>query len=123
MATDDLYKVLAVDHAGDTRGNPYYTHVVCVRIDGEGPARSTCRNAASCWIRVTTDRRYAGKALSAIWSTTAIIIATAAVVTHFDSREYRRRPRRIIADLDRCSLKASPAATRLNPSVAHDRIA
>lgn len=29
IATDGIYKVLAVDHVGDTRGNPWYTEFVC----------------------------------------------------------------------------------------------
>ena len=36
-ATDGIYKVLVVGHSGDTRGNPYYTDIVCIRADGEGP--------------------------------------------------------------------------------------
>lgn len=36
-ADDGLYRVLVVDHSGDTRGNPYYTDVICIRADGEGP--------------------------------------------------------------------------------------
>ncbi|MDQ0437947.1 hypothetical protein QO014_002339 [Kaistia dalseonensis] len=37
-ADDGVYRVLVVDHAGDTRGNPYYTTVICIRADGQGVA-------------------------------------------------------------------------------------
>ena len=37
LADDGIYKVLVVSHSGDTRGNPYYTDVICIRADGQGP--------------------------------------------------------------------------------------
>lgn len=37
LAEDGIYKVLVVNHSGDTRGNPYYTDIVCIRADGQGP--------------------------------------------------------------------------------------
>lgn len=37
LAEDGIYKVLVVNHGGDTRGNPYYTDIVCIRADGQGP--------------------------------------------------------------------------------------
>ncbi len=36
IAADGLYKIIAVEHHGDTRGNPWYTEVVCHRADGQG---------------------------------------------------------------------------------------
>ncbi|MBB4017389.1 hypothetical protein GGR16_002418 [Chelatococcus caeni] len=36
-ADDGLYKVLAVDHIGDTRGQPWYSDLTCIRADGQGP--------------------------------------------------------------------------------------
>lgn len=36
IATDGLYKVVVVEHHGDTHGNPWYTEVVCHRADGQG---------------------------------------------------------------------------------------
>lgn len=36
IATDGLYKVVVVEHHGDTRGNAWYTEVVCHRADGQG---------------------------------------------------------------------------------------
>lgn len=33
-ATDGYYKVLVVEHSGDTRGNPWYSSLVCVALDG-----------------------------------------------------------------------------------------
>lgn len=32
-----LYKVLMVKHSGDTRGNPWYTDIICIGIDQAGP--------------------------------------------------------------------------------------
>lgn len=37
LATDGFYKVLVVEHHGDTRGNPFYTDIICLRADGQGP--------------------------------------------------------------------------------------
>jgi hypothetical protein len=34
---DGFYKVLMVNHMGDTRGNEFYSDIVCIRADGEGP--------------------------------------------------------------------------------------
>lgn len=36
IAADGLYKVVIVEHHGDTHGNAWYTEVVCHRADGEG---------------------------------------------------------------------------------------
>jgi len=36
LADDGFYKALVVDHHGDTRGNPWYTDLVCLRADGQG---------------------------------------------------------------------------------------
>ena len=36
IATDGLYKIVVVEHHGDTHGNPWYTEVVCHRADGQG---------------------------------------------------------------------------------------
>ena len=32
--TGERLRVLVVDHSGDTRGNPYYTNIACIRADG-----------------------------------------------------------------------------------------
>ncbi|KAA2237665.1 phage protein [Salinarimonas soli] len=37
LAPDGFYKVLIVDHVGDTRGQPWYSDLVCLRADGQGP--------------------------------------------------------------------------------------
>ncbi|MFG1417163.1 hypothetical protein V5F38_05035 [Xanthobacter sp. V0B-10] len=34
-AVDGIYKVITVDHSGDTRGNPYYSDIVCVSASGK----------------------------------------------------------------------------------------
>lgn len=36
IAADGLYKVVVVEHHGDTHGNAWYTEVVCHRADGQG---------------------------------------------------------------------------------------
>ena len=36
LATDGIYKIVVVEHHGDSRGNPWYTEVVCIRADGQG---------------------------------------------------------------------------------------
>lgn len=36
VATDGIYKIVVVEHHGDSRGNPWYTEVVCIRADGQG---------------------------------------------------------------------------------------
>lgn len=33
-AADGFYKVVAIQHIGDTRGNEWYTDIVCVNLDG-----------------------------------------------------------------------------------------
>lgn len=33
-ADDGYYKVLVAEHSGDTRGNPWYTSMICVALDG-----------------------------------------------------------------------------------------
>jgi hypothetical protein len=37
IAEDGMYRVLVAEHTGDTRGLPWYTDVVCIRADGQGP--------------------------------------------------------------------------------------
>jgi len=37
VAEDGIYKVLVAEHSGDTRGTPFYTDVICIRADGQGP--------------------------------------------------------------------------------------
>lgn len=37
IAEDGFYKVLVIRHHGDTRGNDWYTDMLCVRADGKGP--------------------------------------------------------------------------------------
>ncbi len=34
LADDGFYKVLVVEHHGDTRGGPWYTDSICIRADG-----------------------------------------------------------------------------------------
>ncbi|QIB36608.1 hypothetical protein G3A56_02320 [Rhizobium oryzihabitans] len=36
-ADDGFYKCLVVNHSGDTRGDPWYTQILCLRADGKGP--------------------------------------------------------------------------------------
>ncbi|MEX6506961.1 hypothetical protein [Jiella sp. M17.18] len=36
LADDGFYKVWTVSHAGDTRGDPWYTTAICTRADGKG---------------------------------------------------------------------------------------
>ena len=36
-ADDGYYKCLVVNHIGDTRGDPWYTQILCLRADGKGP--------------------------------------------------------------------------------------
>jgi hypothetical protein len=37
LADDGIYKVLAASHVGDTRGNEWYTNIVCSSINGTQP--------------------------------------------------------------------------------------
>jgi hypothetical protein len=37
IANDGFYRVIAVDHYGDTRGNDWYSELICVAIDGTAP--------------------------------------------------------------------------------------
>jgi hypothetical protein len=37
IAADGYYRVLAVDHTGDTRGNPWYTDMWCAALKGQFP--------------------------------------------------------------------------------------
>ena len=37
IAEDGFYKVLYVSHQGDTRGTPWYSTMLCIRADGQGP--------------------------------------------------------------------------------------
>lgn len=40
-----VYKVLVVEHSGDTRGNEYYTHLTCLSVDAtSSPNNSVARN-------------------------------------------------------------------------------
>jgi hypothetical protein len=36
-ADDGFYKVLVVSHSGDTRGDTWYSDMLCIRADGKGP--------------------------------------------------------------------------------------
>jgi hypothetical protein len=36
-ADDGFYKVLVVNHSGDTRGDTWYSDMLCIRADGKGP--------------------------------------------------------------------------------------
>lgn len=36
LADDGVYKVLVVEHIGDTRGQPWYSELICLRADGKG---------------------------------------------------------------------------------------
>lgn len=33
--SDGIYKVIVVNHAGDTRGNPYYSDIICLAASGQ----------------------------------------------------------------------------------------
>lgn len=35
IADDGIYKIYVVDHSGDTRGNPFYSDIICLRADGK----------------------------------------------------------------------------------------
>lgn len=37
IANDGFYRVIAVDHYGDTRGNDWYSEAICVALDGSAP--------------------------------------------------------------------------------------
>lgn len=37
LDADGLYKVYSVTHQGDTRGNPWYTDIVAIALNGEAP--------------------------------------------------------------------------------------
>ena len=37
IANDGFYRVLAVDHYGDTRGNDWYSELICIALDGTAP--------------------------------------------------------------------------------------
>lgn len=37
LAEDGFYKVIVVEHIGDTRCPPWYTEITCLRADGQGP--------------------------------------------------------------------------------------
>lgn len=37
---DGLYRILAIDHSGDTRGNDWYADLICVGIDDSAPMGS-----------------------------------------------------------------------------------
>lgn len=42
--TDGYYRVIGVDHSGDTRGNPFYTDIICWAWSGKiPPGRTTSR--------------------------------------------------------------------------------
>lgn len=36
LSTDGFYKALSVDHIGETRGNSWYTQIICVALDPTG---------------------------------------------------------------------------------------
>lgn len=38
LQADGFYKALSVDHIGETRGNPWYTQIICVALDPTGSA-------------------------------------------------------------------------------------
>jgi hypothetical protein len=42
---DGLYKVFSIDHVGDTRGNEWYSHVICAAYSGTKPRTGTYNNA------------------------------------------------------------------------------
>lgn len=49
VATDGFYKIIAMEHHGDTRGGAWYTDMVCERADGKGtvPLNVSQRNITS----------------------------------------------------------------------------
>lgn len=38
IASDGIYRVLTVEHNGDTRGNDWYSNIVCLAVDETAPA-------------------------------------------------------------------------------------
>jgi hypothetical protein len=38
IASDGAYRVLTIEHAGDTRGNDWYSNIVCLDVDATAPA-------------------------------------------------------------------------------------
>ncbi len=44
---DGQYRVLVVDHVGDTRGSEFYSRVTCVGIDAPVPMGLIARGSAS----------------------------------------------------------------------------
>lgn len=38
VAADGIYRVLVVEHEGDTRGQPWYSNLVCLALDSSAPA-------------------------------------------------------------------------------------
>lgn len=40
VGNDGIYRVLVKEHIGDTRGNEWYTNLVCLALDGSAPAGS-----------------------------------------------------------------------------------
>ncbi len=38
LSPDGIYRMFSVEHEGDTRGNPWYSHVVCLAVDPSAPA-------------------------------------------------------------------------------------
>lgn len=43
LAEDGIYKILTIDHVGDTHGPPWYTDLVCVKADGTIPIAQGAR--------------------------------------------------------------------------------
>jgi len=37
IASDGVYRVLTIEHAGDTRGNDWYSNIVCLDVDETAP--------------------------------------------------------------------------------------
>lgn len=45
IATDGFYRVMVVEHEGDTRGNDFYSDLVCLQIDPSAPVSSSVKAA------------------------------------------------------------------------------
>lgn len=43
ISDDGLYRILSVEHSGDTRGQEWYTKLICVDVDDTSPIRGSVR--------------------------------------------------------------------------------
>lgn len=47
LSADGFYKALSVDHVGETRGNSWYTQIICVSLDPTGSAFARTKGTTS----------------------------------------------------------------------------